>query len=210
MKKLSILSLFLIIQVACIYSQNKGIVNASELNVRENPGKQNKVVGLLKSGDTVDYKPVNEEWTEIKSQTGIQGFVMIKYLSEIKDQNGNQKEDVDEDFNSGYNIFAALIFIVIMYYVIKFLYFSKPQKNSNGTTTAALYWYYCTKCKTLVRQSKKPSGINCIREYHSWVNLGEVGDTNYRCNKCGMTLYTKNKPNSLHCDAFAYHFWTKL
>jgi len=49
--------------------------------------------------------------------------------------------------------------------------------------------YLCKKCATLVKSDKKPISFNCPSGgNHQWTDLGEVGTTNYQCQKCGLLI----------------------
>lgn len=48
-----------------------------------------------------------------------------------------------------------------------------------------------------------PSGNN-----HLCIDLGECGDKNYQCRKCGTLVKSKSNPSSSHCPLGNNHTWT--
>jgi len=72
-------------------------------------------------------------------------------------------------------------------------------------------WYQCKKCGAAIKKESSPNSSGCPSgSYHSWQNLGEVGQNNYQCKKCGLVVQTKSTPSSSGCPSSSYHSWTKL
>lgn len=71
--------------------------------------------------------------------------------------------------------------------------------------------YQCKKCTTHVKNSTRPSSLNCPSGgSHQWTDLGAVGTDNYQCKKCALLLQSKSRPSSLNCPSGGSHQWTKM
>lgn len=71
--------------------------------------------------------------------------------------------------------------------------------------------YLCSKCSTLIKSPKFPSGVGCPSgTLHKWVDLGEVGDDTFQCEKCSVLLRSKGFPRSIGCPSGGLHKWNKL
>lgn len=101
----------------------------------------------------------------------------------------------------------------------------KPKSNSQPKTESShesstsshkpkgiqLHWYHCKSCNLKIEAPQKPSSSGCSSDrFHSWTNLGEVGNHAYSCKSCGTSVYTINKPTSSGCSRDRFHSWTKL
>lgn len=91
----------------------------------------------------------------------------------------------------------------------------KPQ-SYGYTQDNTEYYYFCSKCKTLVTASKlnepRPNSGQCIGGYHFWYCYGKVGNSLYQCSKCGMSLKTNGRPTGeLGCpsDTHKRHSWVQ-
>ncbi|MFJ8356336.1 SH3 domain-containing protein, partial [Bacillus paramycoides] len=60
-------------------SDNLATVNATNLNIREQPTTQGKVVGTVKQGTTVQVLSQEKEWAKI-SHDGKEGYVSLQFL----------------------------------------------------------------------------------------------------------------------------------
>ncbi|RCX17864.1 SH3 domain-containing protein [Anaerobacterium chartisolvens] len=59
----------------------KGIVNASSLNIRAEKSTSAQIVGSLVKGDSVTVLSKSGEWYNIKTANGVSGWVMGKYIT---------------------------------------------------------------------------------------------------------------------------------
>ncbi|MBO1627231.1 SH3 domain-containing protein, partial [Bacillus arachidis] len=59
--------------------ENSATVNATNLNIREQPTTQSKVVGKLKKGTTVQVLGKEKDWAKI-SHDGKEGYVSLQFL----------------------------------------------------------------------------------------------------------------------------------
>jgi len=58
------------------------VSNCSRLNVRADPNKLSDVTGVLNAGDTIFVGSIHEGWAHIKTNSGIEGYVMGAYIKE--------------------------------------------------------------------------------------------------------------------------------
>ncbi len=73
-----------------------------------------------------------------------------------------------------------------------------------------MYWYNCSKCGTVIKQGSFPNSTGCpAKGSHSWSQIAEVGDKNYQCRTCGVTVQTRHSPSG-SCRDGGSHRWTKL
>ena len=89
------------------------------------------------------------------------------------------------------------------------------KQNFSQQKTASsnlLYIFYCVHCQEKITKSSNPNIFGCpsSKKQHSWVMLGEVGDINFQCNDCGLTIQTKNTPKLSRCVSSYNHNWNKL
>ena len=57
------------------------VANCDRLNVRTQPNKEGKVLCILDKGDLLGaYTPINDEWLNVITSTGIEGFVMKEFI----------------------------------------------------------------------------------------------------------------------------------
>jgi hypothetical protein len=75
----------------------------------------------------------------------------------------------------------------------------------------ALTWFQCKHCATSIKKDTSPSLSGCsANSSHTWIRLGEVGDTNFSCKRCGTTIQTKSTPSISGCPNSSSHSWTRL
>lgn len=73
------------------------------------------------------------------------------------------------------------------------------------------HWYSFKSCATTIKKDSSPSMVGCSKSsFHTWYNLGEVGDTNYSCKNCGKTIQTNGVPSMAGCSKSSFHSWYKL
>ena len=74
--------------------------------------------------------------------------------------------------------------------------------------------YQCRKCGTLVAKDGHPNSEGCPTDnWHSWCELGDVGQNTFQCRICGTVINSKyTPPNS--GDGFNFcgnaHSWVQL
>ena len=56
------------------------ITDIVRLSVRSGPANDQKSLGLVESGQMVDILKTGEEWTLVRTPTGIEGYVLSRYL----------------------------------------------------------------------------------------------------------------------------------
>ncbi|WP_153019486.1 SH3 domain-containing protein, partial [Bacillus gaemokensis] len=85
-------------------SENLATVNATNLNIREQPTTQSKIVGKAKKGTTVQILGKEKEWAKI-SHEGKEGYVSLQFLKLLeKTSNVGQNQQTtinDEKKESG-------------------------------------------------------------------------------------------------------------
>lgn len=59
----------------------KGVINGSDINLREGPGKDYDVVCQVNKGDKVEILGSEPEWFKIKTSNGVNGWVYSTYVS---------------------------------------------------------------------------------------------------------------------------------
>ncbi len=177
-------------------------VTANNLNVREGQGINYKVVSKLIKNDKVNIVSEDENgWTKISLTNGQEGYVSSKYISDEK-----------EDDNS--TIIWIIVLFVGGFFIYSFFFGSGGSEGSLKTIKQqTLNWYYCSGCRTVVKQKNKPRGSNnCVnRKFHDWYDMGKVGDKNYMCSNCSITIQTKDTPrNYNNCINRQFHEWKRL
>lgn len=74
--------------------------------------------------------------------------------------------------------------------------------------------YQCKKCGIQVERDMQPNNTyGCPNGgYHSWVCLGDYGDTLYQCSVCGTVVRSKFPPLAATgaCPKGNVHKWFKL
>ena len=75
----------------------------------------------------------------------------------------------------------------------------QPKPRQMESSKPKKYNWCCGRCCKLYRGSFPSSG-NCPDGFrHDWRNLGEVGEDQYDCELCGITVFSKNKPEGGVC-----------
>lgn len=103
MKKITTLTVLLFFTVLT-FGQDFKYVNTETLNIRENAGKQYKVVGKVNKGDKVTTISESNGWTEIETENGTKGFVATKYLTDTQ----SERSDNDKKESSWLSILIVL------------------------------------------------------------------------------------------------------
>lgn len=218
MNKVITITIFLLSSIQ-VFGQDYKQVNAETLNVREGAGMEYKVVGKVNNGDKVTALLEIGNWTQIETETGLSGFVATKYLSSTSDE----PKSSENDDSSWISVLFILGLLVYGLYKIQ-TFFSGLFSGSSSSDSSPLIiskepilkWYHCGVCGTLIKQNKTPTNTNrsCLnKDYHKWNNLGEVGNINYQCQRCGTVVQTTTTPTNntnRSCLGNDYHKWTKL
>ncbi|PEX80624.1 SH3 domain-containing protein, partial [Bacillus cereus] len=80
-------------------SDNLAKVNATNLNIREQPTTQGKVIGTVKQGSTVQVLSKEKEWAKI-SHNGKEGYVTLQFL-EFSGKNPDVEQKQQLTINNG-------------------------------------------------------------------------------------------------------------
>jgi hypothetical protein len=77
-------------------------------------------------------------------------------------------------------------------------------------------YYSCTNCCQVIATPQRPNTSGCSSQsnygYHSWNNIGEVGQDAYGCKNCGTSVYVRSRPSTSGCCSnanYGYHSWSK-
>ncbi|RFT61391.1 mannosyl-glycoprotein endo-beta-N-acetylglucosamidase, partial [Bacillus clarus] len=81
-------------------SDNLATVNATNLNIREQPTTQGKVVGTVKQGTTVKVLGQEKEWAKI-SHDGKEGYVSLQFLKLSGKNPGAEQKQQQPTINNG-------------------------------------------------------------------------------------------------------------
>ena len=73
----------------------------------------------------------------------------------------------------------------------------------------ALKNYLCSKCGSLTKAKSWPSSVGCIKQglFHSWRDIGEVGNDGFQCETCNTVVYSNKIPTRLGCPGDGFHKW---
>ncbi|MGC8846496.1 MAG: hypothetical protein ACP5QY_11675, partial [Candidatus Hydrogenedens sp.] len=83
-----------------------------------------------------------------------------------------------------------IYFLITIMCLILFLFL---LTHSTLAEVKSLKNYYCPKCGTHIESVNQPMmGSYNAGGGHSWRCLGEVGDRNYQCSKCGLLIRSKD------------------
>ncbi|WP_179196611.1 SH3 domain-containing protein, partial [Bacillus wiedmannii] len=80
-------------------SDNLATVNATNLNIREQPTTQGKVIGTVKKGTNVQVLSKEKEWAKI-SHDGKEGYVTLQFLG-FSNENPNVEQKQQLTINNG-------------------------------------------------------------------------------------------------------------
>ena len=71
--------------------------------------------------------------------------------------------------------------------------------------------YYCAYCGKVEKSNSTPNQSGCTKgSSHYWQRGGEVGDQNWECNYCKLSLKLKSSPSStVGCPKGSSHYWQK-
>ncbi len=77
-------------------------------------------------------------------------------------------------------------------------------------------YYSCKHCCQVIATSDRPRTNGCSAQsgygYHSWNEIGEVGQDAYGCGHCSITVYVNGRPRTGGCCSnagYGYHSWNK-
>lgn len=101
--------------------------------------------------------------------------------------------------------------------------FSGNSENANSSSTGTkikpMYWWACNYCGTKIQSYSSPRNGSWMcpssptsDKVHRWQNHGQVGNINFQCSKCGLTLNLNGNPisSSTSCGGTSSHNWCKL
>lgn len=214
MKKL-IATFGLLLFTTLAFGQETKYVNTEELNVRSGAGSKYDVVQKLSQGDKITVVSTEGKWSEVELANGTKGYVSSKFLSD----SSSSKPSTSSKKSPWLGYLVVIGFIIYaLNKVFKFFGGSSSSGGSSSRQTRVhtpkvkpLNWYHCKNCNIKIETEKQPTSLNCSSStFHSWTNLGEVGNQAYSCKNCGTTVYTTKQPTSLNCSRETFHKWTKL
>jgi uncharacterized protein YpmB len=84
-------------------------ISVNSLNIREKAGKEYNVIGQVKKGDEVTVLSDKDSWTQIQTNTGINGYVSSQYLSSTKISANKEESDFITTFILGFIISLFVI-----------------------------------------------------------------------------------------------------
>lgn len=116
-KIITLTSIFLL--AVQLFGQDYKNVNTGRLNVRENAGKQYRVVGQVNKGDKVAVISESNNWIYVETETGLRGYVASEYLSPIiiteKNNDKEQKDKEQKDSSWAGTLLTIGILVAIAY-----------------------------------------------------------------------------------------------
>ena len=71
----------LILSVAMVTAESKYVSEDFEITLRTGPGTDRKIIELIPSGREVEIVTPGDEWTEVQTPGGKQGWVLTRYLT---------------------------------------------------------------------------------------------------------------------------------
>lgn len=71
---------------------------------------------------------------------------------------------------------------------------------------------YCCNTCGVTHESNSTTSINGCQKstFHTWTNLGLVGDKTFLCKNCGIKIHSKSTPSLNGCPNKTFHSWNKL
>lgn len=115
-----------------VFGQDYKQVNTETLNVREGAGKEYNVVGQVHKGDRVTALSEGNSWTQIETETGLNGFVATKHLSS---ETYEQPKNKDKKESSWFTILIVLGVIGYGLYKVK-NFFSGLFSGSSSSSSS--------------------------------------------------------------------------
>lgn len=131
MSKISI-AIFLFIY-SFFFSQEK-FVNANNLNVRENPNQNSKIITKLIKNEKIIVLENKDDWSKISINNEI-GFVKSKYLSITQSNYLKEEEGFANGFEKTFMKVGIWIFL-ISFFIFKFSNDRKDGRFKNGVREA--------------------------------------------------------------------------
>ena len=60
------------------------LVTCTSLNVRKAASKESSVLSVVKKDDILEVEEtIEKEWTKVKTQNGVEGYVMTEFIKEV-------------------------------------------------------------------------------------------------------------------------------
>ncbi|MCR5622692.1 MAG: NINE protein [Treponema sp.] len=118
-----------------------------------------------------------------------------------------------------YPVFVVLKFLAPIAWI-----FIRPNMHSelfggDSRKQKTKYLWVCDFCQTKVEMEgyeydspKNASNMCPVNGSHRWINYGKIGETNYQCSNCGLTVQLQSWPrtNNWSCRGSGSHAWRKL
>jgi len=70
-----------LLNVTAAAAETAYITDIIRLAVRSGPANDQKSIGLVESGQTVDILKIGDDWSLVRTATGIEGYVLSRYLT---------------------------------------------------------------------------------------------------------------------------------
>ncbi|MFZ7125859.1 MAG: TIGR04211 family SH3 domain-containing protein [Desulfobacterales bacterium] len=67
-----------------VYAADLYVTDEVKLTVRSGPGLDRKILKIIESGDRVEMMDEGEEWSLVRLPEGAQGWVLTRYLTDVK------------------------------------------------------------------------------------------------------------------------------
>jgi SH3 domain protein len=68
--------------ISTAMAENKYVSEDFEITLRTGPGTDRKIISLIPSGQSLEIVTPGEEWTEVTTHSGKQGWVLTRYLTD--------------------------------------------------------------------------------------------------------------------------------
>jgi SH3 domain protein len=85
MKRKAIMALLFTASVCAVATtvgaETAYVTDSIRLSLRSGPANDQKFLGVVESGQTVDIIKAGEEWTQVRTANGIEGYILSRYLT---------------------------------------------------------------------------------------------------------------------------------
>lgn len=152
--------IFMLLTTLLLSAQEIKYISAVELNIREGAGKNYNVIAKAHENEKVTIISEKGNWSEIRTETGTEGYVSSKFL---KTNSGNF-EFIEWDENKTY-ILIGVILIFLLYKIFGSFNYSRTTRSQNydkpqrvvsqktiveekkTLTSTSANWKYCSTCE---------------------------------------------------------------
>ena len=81
-KHLTLTCFFFFVILTCGYAKDIYVTGVTKITMRTGPGTEHKIVAMLTSGTKLGVVEYNEDWSEVKTLDGKDGWVLTRFLTE--------------------------------------------------------------------------------------------------------------------------------